>query len=311
MKKVSVIIACRNDLQMLLVTVLSAVEAMHGIDGEVVVIDNSDDSLSECIKSLLSGQTKSGTTRIIKERTISSAYAMERAAQEADGEFLFYVDSHSIIGCGTIRYCLDFFDRHVGEPIAFCHAPLQWAHNSPVAKKLSFRHHRNALGSWGFMDDKEQKIMFKGMPHMIRKDIYKAIGGYGCLAKSYASWGGLIPYLGWKPWVLGYENWGIPDGVAYHFGEYPKPCRDYIKYRQYGSSGSLPPGAGHAIAAYVFGGETFLRQQFAPARMERYFPSVEKALSLARRVGEEERQWILRNQKKTIFELLENPPWNF
>ena len=309
--KVSVIIANRNDLQMLLVSVLSAVEALDGIDGEVVVVNNSTPAFNECVSSLLAGQIKDGTTRLIEEDTISSAKAMERAAQEAKGEFLFYVDSHSFIGLKTITACLRFFRRHEGEPIAFCHAPIQWAHNSSSARKLSFRQHRNALGSWGWMGKTEQKIMFKGMPHMISKEVYNAIGGYGCLAKNLASWGGLIPYLGWKPWLLGYENWGIPHGVAYHFGEYPQPCREHIKYRLYGNSGKLPVGGGHAIAAYVCGGEEFLRQQFAPAKMDRYFATVDMAVDLAKRVGSEERQWMKENQKHTIFELLENPPWTF
>lgn len=311
MKKVSVIIANRNDLQMLLVTVLSAVEALRGINGEVVVVNNSNNNFDECVNALLAGQVKDKTTRVIKEEKISSAHAMERAAQEANGKYLFYVDSHSLIGAGTIKHCLNFFHRHRGEPIAFCHAPIQWAHNSTSARKLSFKHHRNALGSWGWMGDKEQKVMFKGMPHMIRKDVYNAIGGYGCLAKHFASWGGLIPYLGWKPWLLGYENWGIPEGVAYHFGEYPKCCREYVKYRLYGRSGGLPVGAGHAVASYVFGGEEFLRQQFKPAKMDRYFKDEEHALEVSRRVGEEEREWMKANQKHTIFELLEKPPWEF
>jgi hypothetical protein len=234
---------------------------------------------------------------------------MERAAQEAQGEFLFYTDSHSLIGRDTITACLRFFKRHEGEPIAFVHAPIQWAHNSSKARKVSFRLHRNSLGSWGKMISSECKITWKGMPHMIRKEVYDAIGGYGCLAKHYVSWGGLIPYLGIKPWLLGYENWGIPYGVSYHFGEYPKVCRDKVKYRLYGRCGDYPAGASHAISAYVFGGEQFLREQFEPSKMDRYFADIDQAIAIAKKVGEEDRQWMLKNQKMTIYELLENPPW--
>ena len=218
MKKVSVIIANRNDLQMLLVTVLSAVEAMKGIDGEVVVVDNSDPEYLECVESILSGQIKDRMVRLIRQDKPSEAEAMERAAVEAQGEYIFYTDSHSLIGTGTITACLRFFRRHEGEPIGFVHAPIQWAHNSCRARKMSFRLHRNCLGSWGKMTDKELKITWKGMPHMIRKDVYHEIGGYGCLAEHRVGWGGLIPYLGIKPWLFGYENWAIPHGVSYHFG---------------------------------------------------------------------------------------------
>lgn len=309
MKKVSVIIANRNDMQMLLVTVLSAVEELRGIDGEIVITDNSNDEFKPCIEALLSGQIKDKTVRLIHQKKASSATAMERSATEAAGEFLFYTDSHTMIGRGTIKSCLRFFRRHKNEPIAFCHAPIQWAHNSSRARKVSFRLHRNDLGSWGKMITKECKITWKGMPHMIRKDVYEKIGGYGCLAENHVSWGGLIPYLGIKPWLLGYENWGIPHGVSYHFGEYPQVCRNDIKYRLYGKCGDYPPGASHAVSAYIFGGEKFLKKVFVPSKMERYFADYDQALTLAKKIGGKERKWILANQKTSIWELLENPPW--
>lgn len=309
MPKVSVIIANKNDLQMLLVTVLSAVEELKYLDGEVVVVDNSDAEYIECVKSILSGQIKDGTTRLIRQDHCSGAAAMERAAQEAEGKYIFYTDSHTLIGQGTIKACLDFYDRHHGEPIGFVHAPIQWAHNSGKARKISFRLHRNCLGSWGKMIEKECKITWKGMPHMIEKEVYHKIGGYGCLAEHFVGWGGLIPYLGIKPFLFGYENWGIPDGVSYHFGEYPKPCRSYVKYRVYGRHGDYQAGTGHAVAAYVYGGEQFLRDNFAITKMERYFADVEQALNIAKEIGEKERQWILANQKISFEELLENPPW--
>jgi hypothetical protein len=307
--KVSVIIANRNDLQMLLVTVLSAVEELKGMDGEIVITDNSNAEFKPCIEALLSGQIKDKTVRLIHQKKPSSAAAMERSAKEAKGEFLFYTDSHTLIGRDTIKACLRFFRRHKNEPIAFVHAPIQWAHNSSKARKVSFRLHRNDLGSWGKMISKECKITWKGMPHMIKKEVYEKIGGYGCLAENYVSWGGLIPYLGIKPWLLGYENWGIPYGVSYHFGEYPKVCRDKVKYRLYGKCGDYPPGASHAISAYVFGGEKFLKKVFVPSKMDRYFADYKQALSLAKKIGDKERNWILSNQKISIWDLLKNPPW--
>lgn len=308
-KKVSVILATRNELELLLMTVLSAVEALHDIDGEVVVVDNSDEQYCECVKSLLSGQIKDRMVRYIRKQEPSSAATMEAAAQEAFGEYIFYTDAHSIIGYDCIIKSLEFFERHKDEPIAFCYTPLQWAHNSSSARKMSFRFHRNNMGSWGKMTDYELKVPFKGMPHMIKKKVYHAIGGYGCLAESYMAWGGLIPYLGWKPWLLGYENWAIPDGVTYHFGEYPKCCRSFTKYRLYSVSGRYQPGQSHAVAAYVVGGEKFLRQEFIPAKMNRYFASVDHALGIAKEVGSKEREWMLSNQKYSVWELLENPPW--
>jgi glycosyltransferase involved in cell wall biosynthesis len=307
--EVSVILATRNELQMLLVTVLSAVEALRGISGEIVVVDNSEEYLVKSVKAMLSGQIKDGMVKYFRQEKPSSAAAMEMAARQATGKYLFYVDSHCVIGYETIKASLDFYKRHTGEPIAFLHTPIQWAHNSSSAKKMSFRFHRNNMGSWGKMTDHELKVTFKGMPHMIPKEVYHAIGGYGCLAERFVGWGGLIPYLGWKPWLLGYENWAIPQGVAYHFGEYPKCARDYVKYRLYSDNGSYPPGQAHGVAAYVIGGEEFLRQEFEPGKMNRYFASIEHAISIAKEIGGKEREWMLTNQKHSVQELLENPPW--
>lgn len=309
MPRVSITLANKNDLQMLLVTVLSAVEELSNIDGEIIVVDNSDLEYKECVEFLLSGQIRDGMVRLIHQEESSGAAAMERAAQESLGEYLFYTDSHTMIGHGTIAACLDFYDRHKGEPIAFVHPYLQWAHNSKSARKSSFRLHRNNLGSWGKQIQVECKIPWKGMPHMVPKEVYRAIGGYGCLAEHYVGWGGLIPYLGIKPWLFGYENWAIPTGVSYHFGEYPAVCRDHIKYRLYAGNGRYQPGTSHAVSAYVFGGEQFLQEQFNPAKMYRYFADYKQALSLAKKIGEEDRKWIQENQKISIYELLENPPW--
>lgn len=308
--KVSIILANRNDLQMLLVTVLSAVEALEGLNGEVVLVDNSDPDRWEMVDSLMAGQVKDGTVKVYHKHEPSGAAAMEMAAEKATGKYLFYTDSHTLIGKGTIEHMLDFYSRHKGEPIGFLHAPIQWAHHSKANRKVSMRLHKNALGSWGAMPDHECKVVFKGMPHMIEKSVYQAIGGYGCLAKNHVGWGGLIPYLGWKPWLLGYENWGIPKGVAYHFGEYPPNCRELIKYRVYSAHGRFSSGWSHAVAAYVMGGEEFLKDQFEKAQISKWFNGdFGKALAHAKNIGEEERQWMLKNQKHTIFELLENPPW--
>lgn len=308
--EVSVILANRNDLQMLLVTVISAVEDLKGIRGEIVLVDNSEVKYWEMIDALLAGQVKDGLVRIIHKEEPSGAAAMELAAREAKGRYLFYTDSHTWIGSGTIPALLDFYRRHEGEPIAFCHAPIQWAHHSKGVRKVSMRLHENAMGTWGRMPEHECKIVFKGMPHMIPTDVYHAIGGYGCLAEHHVGWGGLIPYLGWKPWLLGYENWGIPQGVAYHFGEYPPCCREEIKYRIYRGHGRYGAGRSHAVAAYVIGGEKFLTEQFEPANMGRWFKGgLTEAIQHARHIGEAEREWMLEHQVRDIYDLLADPPW--
>lgn len=307
--QVSVIIANRNDLQMLLVTVLSAVEALRGISGEVVVVDNSDPEYTQAVGLLLAGQAKDRMLRLDFRTQPSPAATMEQAATFAKGEYLFYVDSHSLIGRDAISASLDFFDRHTGEPIGFVHTPLQWGHHSSRARLVSLSLRTTCFGRWGVAPDHEKLVSWKGMPHMIRRDVYKAIGGYGCLAEHEAAPGGLMEYLGIKAWVMGYQNWAVANGVVYHFSQYPEAIRKFVKSRNYTQSGKLPSGAAYAVAAYVFGGEDFLRRHFDNSQLHRHFPSAEAALGLAKRVGEQERAWVQANKRVGFEELLEDPPW--
>ena len=146
------------------------------------------------------------------------------------------------------------------------------------------------------------------MPYLIRKDVYEAIGGLGCLVEHRAGWG-VLRYIGMKPWLLGYENWAIPQGVVYHFGEWPESARAFAKYRTYQCSGDMRPGWPYAVAAYVLGGEEFLREEYEPAGMGRYFQSVESAVTESKRIGERDRQVILATQVRSLQDLFANPPW--
>ena len=130
----------------------------------------------------------------------------------------------------------------------------------------------------------------------------------GCCAEHKLGWG-VLRYLGMKPWLLGRENWIVPSGVVYHFGEWPEAARELVKYRTYSKSGESRAGVAYAVAAYVMGGEEFLRQEWEPAKMSRFMPSLEWAIAEAKRIGEQDRQWILANQIISLQDLLANPPW--
>jgi len=112
-----------------------------------------------------------------------------------------------------------------------------------------------------------------------------------------------------KPWVLGYENWAIPDGVVYHFGEWPESVRELVKYRTYKKSGEGRAGIAYAVAAYVLGGEEFLREQYEPAKLSRFCGDLENAVASSKQIGSVDREWILRNQTISLQELIANPPW--
>lgn len=308
---VTVGLASRNETAMLVMTVLSALEALKaaGVDGEVLVVENSDEDMHRAACAALQGAVKDGRVRVKREADPSIAVATDRAHREAEGEFVFYTDAHSLIGAGTFERMLDFFKRHEGEPVGFLYAPIQWAHLSAQSRATHMQVQKTQLGVWAGARKlaAEQRVTWKGMPHMIRKSTYEAMGGLGCCAEHRLGWG-IMRYLGMKPWLMGYENWAIPEGVVYHFGEWPEEVRKYARYRTYKKSGEGSVGTTVAVTAYVFGGEAFLRQEHA-LHLQRFFPTPEAALEVAKKYGEEERQWLLKNQKRSLEELFETAPW--
>ena len=297
---------------MLAVTVLSAVEAIKaaGVSAEIVVVENSDEEIHQAALACLAGQMKEGMVRVIREPSTSLALAIDRSHREAHGEFLFYTDAHTLIGHNTLPALLEFFQRHQGERIGFVYAPIQWAHTSTSTRRTHLNVDRCKLGEWGGSSCAlyEQKVPWKGMPYMVRRDVWLDMNGLGCCAEHKLGWG-VLAYIGIKAWMLGYENWAIPCGVVYHFGEWPEIVKPHANYRTYQISGHHP-GLGKAVALYVFGGEEALREQYEPCALGRFFRSVEQALAECERVGADDREWVLERQVRTWDQLFNEPPWD-
>ena len=310
---VSIVMASRNEIPMLAMSVLSAVEALKadGLDGEVVVVDNSDPEFHEAVKACLQGQTKYKKLRIIHQESPSIAMATDTAHREATGDLLFYMDAHCLIGAGTLGHMVNFFQRHENEPIGFLHAPIQWAHLSDTTRQTHFCVERTQLGEFSGSKavTQERKVTWKGMPHMIRRSVFLDMNGLGCCAEHKLS-RGIMRYFGMKPWLYGYENWAIPDGVVYHFGEWPEKARKFTSYRTYSNSGCETAGTAMGVAAYVYGGENFFRQEWDVGGISKYLHDYDKALANVKRIGGAEREWMLANQKVSLEELFANKPWD-
>lgn len=166
---------------MLCVTVLSAVEAIKesGVKGEVVVVENSDEDVHLAAMDCLAGQIKEGMVRVVRLQNPSIAKAIHLAHEEAKGKFIFYTDAHTLIGHGTIPALMAFHQEHLGEPIGFVHAPIQWAHRSSATKRTHLNVSRTPLGEWAGATpiEKPSLIPWKGMPYMIRKSVWSDIRG--------------------------------------------------------------------------------------------------------------------------------------
>ena len=308
---VSIVIASRNETAMLVVTVLSAIEALKSIGGgEIVVVENSENPVHNAVLDLLAGPIKDKWVRVIRQKEPSLALAIHQAHEAATNDLIFYTDAHTIIGSDTLPKLVNFFERHANEPIGFVHAPIQWAHRSRATRKTHMSVDACCLGDWSGAEpvETERRVTWKGMPYMIRRETWKAIGGLGCCAEHRLGWG-VLAYIGIKPWLFGFENWAIPDGVVYHLGEWPDSAKAHINYRVY-DDGGLKPGLGKAVALYAFGGETLLRREFSSCKLERYFASVDDAVQSAATVAAKEHALMAEKQTIAFDDLIKSKPWD-
>jgi glycosyltransferase involved in cell wall biosynthesis len=316
--RLSVIISNRNDTSMLAVTVRSAIEQLKplGLDGEVIVVDNSDSPIQEVLTSYLpKGYIDEGLLRLYYQYFPCLFTARETAIKEAKGEYIVCVDSHMLLGHNMLYDLVEFMDRHNhGKELGFAHAPISWMHQH----ERSARHDRdmtlNELGNWGAAYKHEQKMTWKGMPWICRKDFFfNVLNGYGALAKHKVSWGGGDMHIGIKPWLLGYPNWAVPCAPGIHCGPFPKPEKGKAdpkaKYRLYSKSGSTHEYIGFLISFYVLGGEPMMERN--KEKIERQFNiRCSTFWDRAKQMGQEEKDWLDSKKIITFEELLAKRPWD-
>jgi hypothetical protein len=203
--------------------------------------------------------------------------------------------------------------------VGFAHAPINWAHQHESAAKHDRDMSVNELGNWNTQYNHVRPITWKGMPWICRRDFWHSIKGYGSLAKHHISWGGGDMHIGIKPWLLGYKNYAVPTSPGIHIGPFPKidtkgnPNTTSVgpdKYRLYSKSGKTSQCLGFLVSCYVLGGEPMMERN-ASAIKERFgrYLNIKKEWPTAISLGQEERDWILANQKISFNQLLEQRPW--
>lgn len=313
--KISIVISNRNDLEMLAITVRSCIEALIPIpESEIVICDNSDKAYWEMLPSILPEQYKRDKKiRIVRQNFPCLFTAREAAIRAAKGKYVFCLDSHMLIGYNTFIDSLNFMERH-GDIVGFGHAPLcARLHQHEDRSKHDRIIDKHELGSWGFLRKEEQKITWKGMPWICRRDWFlNELNGYGALSQHALAWGGGDMHIGTKPWLLGYQNWAIPCRPCIHIGPFPKPKELTVltgyKYRVYSKSGNNTNTLGFLVASYVLGGEPMMKRN-APTLKERFGLDIDGKWQEAIEYGKDERQWLLENQIISYEEYLKNKPW--
>lgn len=321
-KLISVIISNRNDLAVLGITLCSVLEGLvpFGAEGELVICDNSDEQFRPAVAGVVpAGYLRDGRIKLIEQPFACLFTARERAAKSAEGKYILCLDSHMLVGHNMITDMVEFMESH-GPEIGFGHAPINWAH----FHESRARHDRvvteHELGPWGGIHATACRITWKGMPWICHRDWFlNDLKGYGALSEHRLSWGGGDMHIGYKPWLLGFENWAIPCRAGIHIGPFPSlaggkaPGDDPFalnKYRVYKDSGHGPACLGFLVSCYVLGGEEMM-QRNAPMITKRFgqYINVQRQWDKAKALGQGERDRILRDQVCSFDELMARPPW--
>lgn len=320
--KLSVIIANRNDIVMLNVTLNNAIEMCKSLDceSEIVVCDNSDPKFYELITLACPvGFIKKHNVRMIRQEKPCFTSARMRAAEAAKGEYLFCVDSHVLFGYNTLRDSLNFMERHKDNPnIGFGHPPIRWAHQGPAAVKHTLKVSDKGLpnGGWETAYREERKMYWKFMPWICRRDWYlNTLRGYGAHSDHMISWGGAEQLQQVKSLMLGYENWAIITDPVAHIGPYTPAVvkTGQYKYRTYAANGNKPHGFGVLLAYVVNSGPVEgykLAKIGEEAFVNRHKIKVDDYWDQAIELGLHEHNWLMENKKYSYEELIEKRPWN-
>lgn len=333
-KKVSIIIANRNDVAMLVVTIRSCIEELLPLGpgaGEIVVCDNSDQKIYASLSSALPTlYIKEGLLKLTRQDFPCLFTAREQAARESSGEYILCLDSHMIVGRDMILDLVNFMDSKRDDPtLAFAHAPINWAHQHESHSKHDRDMAQNELGPWGLAYDYARTITWKGMPWICRRDWFldndKGLGAYGALSEHKLSWGGGDMHIGVKPWLLGFKNWAVPTRPAIHIGPFPNIDRadknpsvvkvqrnaSTPRYRLWSESGVGPHAIGFLVSCFVLGGEKMMTRNRRTV-MERFgkFINVSEWWQQSMKYGLREKEWLDSRKQLTFEQLLEQSPWN-
>ena len=306
---------------MLNVTLNSVIQSLKGIEEEteIILVDNSDKKFLDLMGVVVpNGFKKQDNLKMYHLPEPGFTAARHMAAEKATGEYIFCIDSHVLIGNRTFRDSIDFMEEHKDqENLGFGHPPVRWAHQGPAATRyqLGYADNGTPWGNWGGGIKDTQKIFWKFMPWICRREWYlNTLRGYGTHATKSLSWGGAELLQQIKSWMLGYEQWGIKTDPVIHIGPYtPEVVKTgQYKYRTYGKSGFGPHGLGVLVAFYVLGGkEGYRHAMLCNDRIKnRHHFTVPERWPQAKELGHEEHVWLNENKKWGYLELLEKAkPW--
>ena len=320
--KLSVLIPNRNDSVMLGITVRSCLEELKAIDndGEIVIVDNSDEDIWQIIKTvnvspINLGYVEEGKIKLIRQSFPSLYSARQTAIENSTGEYVYNMDSHTIVGHNQFKDLVEFMDSRKKENIGFGFAPIGWVSQHELYARHDIRTDEGTVfGNWGRKYDEPTKILWNFGSRICNREWFLNVhGGYDFFAKNKVSWAGGEFYIPLKGWMLGYESWAIPCSPQYHIGPFSNEIQQRCgyHYRVYSNSGQGKLGIGILAAFYALGGEDGLEElKRSPKVYTQYGLNLNGDWEYAKSLAKEAREDIQKRQIMSFKELLEKKPWH-
>lgn len=304
---------------MLAITVRSCLEELKAInnDGEIVIVDNSDEDIWSIIKTvnvspINLGYVEEGKIQLIHQPFPSLYSARQTGIEKARGEYVYNMDSHTLVGHDQFLDITNFMDTH--KEIGFGFTPIGWVSQHELWSRHDLRTDEGTLfGSWGRLYDKPAKICWNFGSRICNREWFLTKhGGYDFFAKQRLSWGGGEFYIPIKSWLLGYECWAIPCSPQYHIGPFSAQVQNRCgyKYRLYDGTGEGKLGIGILAAFYALGGDDGLEElKKVPKVYTQYGLNLNGDWEQAKVLAKEAREDIQNRQVISFKEFIDAKPW--
>jgi hypothetical protein len=222
MKDFTICIAHRGDPMGLWATISSCESdlADSKYTWNYVLVFNGCKKLANVELNMLHFLSKAGKLKraVIKVGNLPPPNARQLAATHADGEILFFLDNHCVVGKNYFaRSMADF--KHYG-------AEMDMLHSTTVFHPGEFSHYHYHLtlnkNFWAksapIPDDTHRPYRIAVGGHggfAIRRSVWEEVGGYW---DGFVGYGGEEVYLDMKLALLGKKNWIDPLVMHYHYG---------------------------------------------------------------------------------------------
>ncbi len=201
---------------------------------EIIVVANNTpqqniDNIAKLVAA--SGFGPYHHSRIIVNDIPSNGLAANKAAEKSSGRYLCFTDAHVVVSSNIFTELIRAMNMN--DKVGMVHAPITWTgfphtvdfRAIPNSRCYQYRYRewdkKKHAGQWyldqhfhgtysHFNDGMMNPRKIAGCGHgffMMKNDVWKKVGGYHPAQRSY---GGREPFLTFKNWMFGYENYTVP-----------------------------------------------------------------------------------------------------